>query len=195
MAENSLFPCSAVIQYTGVQGTHKMTLPLNEWSPISGGHPLGTTLAWDTSQKDTEDMIDGFITLLLPFLDNTAEVQAVTIYTYDEPEAPARPRAAKTYAGQTGSGGTVIPAAQQSINLRTEDFGQSRIVILDSVVSANFAPKRTITLLGDPDEWALTTYFGDVTNGFAGRDGARPGIFGSITYTLNEKLRREYRLD
>lgn len=195
MAENLLFPTAGLIEYTGIVGTHFMTVPLTEWSPVSSGHPMGTCTAWDSTQKDVSDFFDEYTDLIKVFLDNTASILNATIYTYASPGAPGRPRETVTYTGKVGTGGTVIPAAQQTISFKTSDFGTFRVVILDSVVTSAFQPKKALVSPADDKEIALVNYIKDDANCIQGRDGFQVQTYRGITYTLNEKLRRSYRLD
>lgn len=195
MAENLLYPTSGQIEYTGIQGTHVMTVPMTTWSPVSSGHPMGTCTAWDGSEKDVADFFDEYTDLWKVFLDNTASILSATVFTYASPGAPARPRETVTYTGKVGTGGTVIPAAQQTISFKTSEYGAFRVVLLDSVVTSSFQPKKALISPADDKEIALVNYIKADANCIQGRDGHQVTVYRGITYTLNEKLRKEYRLD
>lgn len=195
MAPNSLYPCSAVIGYRSAYAPHKMTLPLLAWSPISGGHPAGTNLNWNAAQTDTADLIEDFIDLLKPFFYTTTVFTDWTIYTYATPTAPARPVVSAQISGGAGTGGATIPASQASWMFKTTGFGVFKLVMLDTKVSAAFGPLTALVSPADDDEIAVIDYVKDDAMSFAGRDGDKVSVWHKITYTLNEKLRKSYRLD
>jgi hypothetical protein len=195
MAPNSLFPCSANIFYRTVNAPHMMTLPLTEWSPVSGGHVGGTNLDWLGGQADTDDFITDFVTLLLPFFDDTTTFNSYTINTYADAEAPARPQVSRGITGAAGTGGATIPAAQATFNYKTTNFGTFRIVMLDARVSSTFQPLDTLTSPTYDDEIALNAFVLADTTPIAGRDGYQVSLWKRTTYTLNEKLRDSYHLD
>lgn len=195
MAPNLLFPCSVTIDYRSVYAPHKMTIPLTLWSPISGGHPAGTNLDWNGTQKDTGDMIEDLITLLKPFFQSTTIFQSWTVYTYASAGAPARPVVSAVITGGAGTGGTVIPATQATFMFKTKAFGTYKLVMLDTKVSAAFGPLLTLVVGVNDAEIALIDYLKDDTNGFQGRDGAQIDVWHKVTYDLNDKLRKSYHLD
>lgn len=183
------------IRYRTAQAPHLMTIPLREWSPISGGHVAGTNLAWDTTQADTDDMIQGLVDLFLPFWPNTTTFNSYTINTYLSQTSPARPQITKTMTGKVGTGGATIPAAQATFNFKTSNFFPFKIVMLDARVSSTFQPLETLATPADDDEIALRNYVLDDQWSFSGRDNYQPTSLERITYTLNEKLRHSYHLD
>jgi len=170
-------------------------LPLNTWSPVSGGHPAGTNLAWDASQKDTADLIGDFVNLLLPFFDADYTFDGYTIYTYATVNGPAQPQVENSFTGIIGTGAATIPAAMATYVFRTAAFGQSKIILLDTAVSAAFGPKTALVSPADDDEIALVNYWTADSNAFTGRDGTQPSFWRKITYKLNDELRKEYRFD
>jgi hypothetical protein len=195
MAPNSLFPTALRIFYRTPNAPHVMTIPLTVWSPISGGHVAGTCLAWDGSQADVDTMVLGLKDLLKPFWGSTTTFTSYEIDTFATPTSPARPQVAlgMTSGAGTGSGG--IPAAQATFNFKTTAFGTFKLVMLDAKVSATFQPLDDLVSPADDDEIALRDYLRLDANAFAGRDGNQLAILKRITYTLNEKLRAEYRLN
>ncbi len=195
MTEFSLFPCSVQIDYRTENAPHIMTIPLRTWSPISGGHPAGTNLNWNDLQTDTDDMIVDLVALFLPFFPATTSFNRYTINTYADELAPARPQFSQALTGAAGTGGATIPAAQATFNFKTTAFGAFKIVLLDALVSSTFQPLETLVSPANDDEIALRDYILDSANAFVGRDNTQPSILERITYTLNVKLRKEYRLN
>lgn len=195
MTPHTLWPCSVTFNLTTGFSRHKMTLPLTAWSPVSTGHPAGTNLAWDDSQADTDDMVVGLVDLLRPFWPSTATFTNYTIYTYDSVNAPARPRISIPIVSGAGTGGATIPAAQATFNFKSAGFFPFKLVMLDARVSSTFAPLETLVSPANDDEIAIVNWLTADTNAFSARDNTQITTFERVTYTLNEKLRKSYRLD
>lgn len=195
MAPNSLFPCHVVIDYSTAYSRHKMTIPLKEHSPVSGGHIAGTNLAWDTTQVDTDDMIQGLVDLLKVFFFTDTTFNNYTIFEWADADGPPAPVISKPIVTGVGTGAAVIPATQATWNFKTSTFGAFKLVLLDTKVSATFNPVSNLTSPDFDDEIALRDYILDSGNAFSGRDNTEPTTLVRITYTLNEKLRKSYRLD
>lgn len=192
MAPNSLYPCSVLFDYHTAFAPHKMILPLNEWSPISGGHPAGTNTDWTSGQVDTDDMVVGLVDLLLPFYPNTTVFDSYTIFTYASPTDPARPQVTVPIVFGTGSGSAGTPAAQATFNFKTTGFGVFKLVMLDILPGSNFQPVTSFPSPAYDTTIALRDYLISTANAFRGRDNNRISLLKRITYTLNEKLRKEY---
>lgn len=195
MTEYSLFPCSITFNYRSTYAPHKMTIPLNAWSPASSGHLAGTNLAWDGTQKDTADLVGEFVTLLKPFFHTSTIFSDYVVYTYADEDAPARPVISDAITGGAGTGAATIPATQASYMMKTTAYGTFKIVMLDTKVSAAFGPLNSLVVGVNDAEIALVDYIKAVANPFRGRDNAEVHNFVKVTYTLNEKLRKSYRLD
>jgi len=195
MAPGSLFPCSVAINYSNSYGRHKMTIPLNEWSPVSGGHIAGTNLAWDETQVDTDTMINGLVDLLKVFQPTDCTFTDYTISTYASFTDPGVPKVSKPIVTGVGTGGAVIPATQATYNFKTTGFKPFKIVLLDTRVSSDFGPLKSLVSPANDDEIALRDFIIDDANAFMGRQNEQPAVLTQVTYTLNEKLRKSYRLD
>jgi len=172
-----------------------MTIPLKEHSPVSGGHIAGTNLAWDASQVDTDTMMQGLADLLKPFFAPETTFINYTIYEYADELTPGVPVVSIPFTTAVGTGDPVIQAAQATFNFKTTGFGAFKIVMLDARVSATFGPLISLVSPANDDEIALRDFLTLNTNAFSGRDNQRPAVLQRVTYTLNEKLRKAYRLD
>lgn len=195
MTPHTLWPCSVNIDYATGYSLHKMTIPLAEWSPVSSGHPAGTNLAWNGSQVDTDDMVVGFIDLLRPLFPTTTLFRNYTINTYASVNAPARPRISFPIGVPAGTGSSIIPASQATFNFKSEGFFPFKLVLLDTKVSSTFQPLQVLVSPANDVEIAIVNWLMDDVNAFSARDNTKPTTFERITYTLNEKLRKSYRLD
>jgi hypothetical protein len=79
-----------------------------------------------------------------------------------------------------------------TVNFRTSLFGKAKLVLLDFSALDDWSKVRTL-----PGSGALFDLVGEFTastNGWQGQDNGQPTTFVSVTRTLNEKLRRSYRL-
>ncbi len=195
MTPGSLAPCSLVLNYRTAQAPHNMTIPLNEWQFPSSGHPAGTNLAWDSTQRDTSDLVTDLVVLLKPFWPSTTSFTSFIINTYASPTAPARPQVTLALTGGAGTGSATIPAAQATFNFKTTDFTAFKLVMLDARVSSTFQPLEDFVVGTNDDEIALRDYIVLDSNPFRGRKETQPIQLIRVTYTLNEKLRKSYHLD
>lgn len=195
MTPSTLWPCAVVLDYRSNFGPHKMTIPLTEWSPVSGGHISGTNLAWDSSQVDTDDMITGLVTLLKPFFYTDTVFSQYTIYTFASVNAPARPKVAQGITGGTGTGGSYNPATQATFNFKTAGFHAFKLVMLDVAAGAQYLPVTAFPSPAYDTTIALRDYIISDANAFSGRDNTQPVTLAKLTYTINEKLRQSYKLD
>jgi hypothetical protein len=115
------------------------------------------------------------------------------IWNYPDPDSLPQPVA--TLALDIA--GTATPlgwseAVEQTFVIRTTDFGIFKYVLLDAQTN-NFFGKVAVSDFA-PEYDALMDELTSVDNGWSGRDNARPAIVKGATITLNEKLRRSYRL-
>jgi hypothetical protein len=195
MTEYSLYPCAIQYNYRSQYAPHKMTIPLNAWSPASSGHLAGTNLAWDGTQKDTADLVGEFVTLMKPFFHSSTTFTDYVVYTYADEDAPARPVVSDAITGGAGTGAATIPATQASMMFKTTVYGTFKLVLLDTKVSAAFGPLSPLVSPANDIEIAVVDHLKSTGNPYRGRDNHQIANFVKVTYTLNEKLRKSYRLD
>jgi len=186
---NSLYPAFVRIEYHSDRGPHLMTIPTREYSPVSDEFTN-----WIDFGIDAPTMINALTDLLLPLFTNVTSIDRYTIYTMETPTSPALPVA----FGDIGDTGTSVStenhvAVQETWSFRTTEFGTFKLVLLDAPASVDFLPIRDPTGITAVEN--LIAELTDTTNAWSGRDNARPAQFVQIAYTLNEKLRREYRLN
>lgn len=192
MAENSLYPSFGVVDYVSADGAHKMTVPTLAWSTLRGTGGYGGYLAHDgVTEVDAEVMWTDLITDVAEFALPTLTFNNVTIYTMATPDASRIPATQIPLAiDGTSTATTQAKATQSTWNFRTTTFGIFKLVLLDSPVGGGFA--KTLPGTFGADDLAVIGGLTDLTKAWAGRDGSPPANCHSKTYTLNEKLRREY---
>jgi hypothetical protein len=189
----SLSPAFVVVSYHSVEAPHKMTLPTLAWDQLGGTSGNGGYVAWDNSNRDADDMIKDFVTLLAEITPSTTTYDSYQIYTKASALAPNILRAEGPLAIAGTSGATYAPATQATFNLRTRGFHHAKIVLLDVEAPADFAPTFPSALSTDQGN-VFANYALD-SNAWAGRDNEQIDSIQRITWTLNEALRRAYRLN
>lgn len=191
---NSLFPAFVNIDYHSAFGAHSMTLPTKAYTGPDGLNPSGTFLAWDSSARDADDMINALVTLFIPFFKADTTFDSYTIYTMADPDASPQPQ----YAATLGNVGTSIQTAwskavQTTFSFRTDLFGQMKLVFLDAPSNNLFDKFSQFDT--SPEAVAIRDELADSANAWSARDNGKPTVLVQIAYTLNEKLRREYGMN
>lgn len=191
MAEQSKAPAWVVIDYHSAYGKHKATLLTREWFPTGVTGDLGSYQAWDASTIDGEDMINAMVDALAANYLSTTHFDLATVYTQASPSSVAIPRKAKalTQVGSSTATGQA-KAVQQAWMFRDDEYFQAKLYFLDAPVGANFDPITDIT--GVTAAETIRDEFTGNSNAWSTRHGLRPSLFQKITFTMNEKLRREY---
>lgn len=191
MAPNDLGPAFVVIEQHSAYGKHKMTIPTLEWfpTPITGN--LGSFQAHNSVPIDGEVMVNALIDTFLPLFLATSSFDVATVYTKADAASPSRPRAAVAIASPgTSVATTQAKATQHNWMFRDDEYAQAKLVFLDAPIGINFDPTSDIS--GNADLLALVAEYTALSNGWSTRNGLRPSNFIKITYTLNDKLRKEY---
>lgn len=194
MALNSLYPAFVKIDYHSPYGAHSMTIPTLPWTniPIAGGH--GAFDIWSVGTRDADDMIKDYVNLLKVFFKPDHFFDQYTIYTMATPTSAPTPVTGNTLSIEgTEASSHWSKAVQTTFSIRTADFGQMKIVLLDAPVPNSF--DKIASFDASPEALALVAELADPDNGWSGRDGSKPATLTQIAYTLNEKLRREYNMN
>jgi len=193
MTPYDLGPWFVRIDYASAFGPHSMTIPTLDWNDISstGGH--GTFDTHDSSSIDAVEMVEALVDVLVPFFPDTVTFTDWRVFNKVDPEAPSIPVDGALLTAKEGTKASPgwSKATQLTFSWRTEGFHPSKLTLLDYGSAGDFAKilDLTATVVANLD----AEYTAD-SNGWAGRDGLRPNQFVSGTCTLNEKLRRAYRL-
>lgn len=186
----SIGPAFVKTNYHSALGLHVALVPTLAWSPGSGAGLFDT---WAGSTVSADDMIAELYGFLAGILPASGGFDNFVIYTQPDPDVPPEPVAQGSLAIV---GTNVTPgwdqATQVTMNFRTSTFGAMKIVTLDAQTGNDFSKTTSLPMTG-----VLFDVFGALTvdtNGWAGRDNGQVTGFVSQTITLNEKLRRAYRL-
>lgn len=191
MTANSLYPAFVEINYASAYGVHKMRLPT---VPIvlNGVHQF--TLRGLALPVGVHTAVNEFVDKIVPMFPATTTFVDYTAYTMDSPTAVATPvkSGAIGKVGTTGTTGADYKATQWTWTFRTDAFGIFKIVMLDCLVSTWELQK---SLAGWAAGQALVDYVVSENTFIAGRDGGRPITFLQLSATLNERLRKAYRMN
>lgn len=196
MAQNSLAPAFIQIQYTSLFGLHTMTIPsvpfiqvpaTGQWRfDLRGG-------AVDETPLSTG--IDDFLNVVREYFDNTTVFANYTAFTQTDAAAQPIPvetgTLGKVGVFESGAGGWT-KAVQTTLTWRTDTFGLYKLVMLDSVTGNNFDRKSGLPV--GSRRKIVSDYITSQFTWLAGRDGGRPVTFLQEAVTLNEKLRKSYRM-
>lgn len=190
MTPNFLGPYWVQINYHGAIAPHTMTIPTRNWNP---GASYGTFDDWSSGTIAAETMIEALVTTFLPMYNADVTFDNFVIFKQLLPEDEPQPVMSKNMTGKTGTdvSASWAGAVETQIIVRTAAFGLAKLVLLDSVSYNDFNPMLTpsIEVAAVLAEWTADT------NGWSGRDNSRPNIFLKATVNINQKLRKEYRLD
>lgn len=194
MTEYGLEPAFIKLDYASVFGAHAHLLCTKDWIPTSVSGTMGSYLDWNGTPRDAEAMIDDLVALLAALQKPESSYNLATIYTKAGAGAPALPVASKTLAVVGTSGLTThAKALQMTMNMRTTGIQPSKIVFLDVPHPATDFNKIPPISWGSPES-AIFAELALDGNAWAGRDNTQIKDRVSITWTLNEALRKQYKM-
>lgn len=192
MPLHSLFPSYYVINYHSELARHKMTLPTRAWNSLGGTGGSGGFTAWDESNRDAIEMIVDLVALLVVRHGATVVYDDWTIYNIPVENGPAFPVAAGVFTGATGEDSSPgwYKAVQATFSFFDTAFNESKVVLLDAASDNGFDRRSIATYIAaETDvatEWMLDS------NAWASRAGFQPVTFRTVTYTINNALRKRY---
>lgn len=194
MAVHGLFPAFMLVRYHSIYGAHTQILPTREWNPLAGTNGYGGYEAWDSSERDAEDMVTDFLAATTLLQSDEIDYDDVIIYTLATPTSPAIPRKVIPLVAVTGQDGTpgYFKGVQFTFTFFDTEFNKSKLVLLDASSNNDFT-KRTSLAAMSADEGGVVTEWTLDTNAWASRAGFRPSSALSLTKTINDKLRKSYR--
>lgn len=191
---NSLFPAFVRIEYHSPYAPHTMTIPTTAWTgPPTSVFDSGEFEQWAAGSVEADVMINDLVDVLAPLFTDDVIFDGYTIYTQGSPESDPLPvySAALTQVGSNVST-EWFQAVQRTMVWRTVDFGIFKLSLMDAASDGTFARTGNFSTIAPFDD--VHNEVTDTTNGWSGRDNARPNQALQMSLTLNEKLRREYRL-
>lgn len=192
MSHNSLSPAFIRINYQSLYGLHSMTIPTVKLGLDAGTYKF---VREDLSYVGVaQTLAAAWITAIKAFYPTTTTFIDWLGFSMSSPTAQPIP----VTGGAFGVAGTSSVSAymeskatQRTFTWRTDSFGIFKIVLLDLVV----ASYEKVTLPADALVASLHAIVANVDPWMRGRDGGKPVVFLQASTTLNEKLRRSYRMN
>lgn len=193
MTLHSRSPAFIILDYHTPYAPHKQQFCLTDWFPASTGHDMGTCTAHDASIVDLKNSIDQLLGVMSVFALPDCVWDLATVFTQAAATGPAFPQASyvPTQVG-VSVGAAPRKATEITYVMRTTAFNIVKMVLLDTPVSPNFDQKLPGAFSAADN--AFLAEFGAVNNPWVGQDGSKPNTAVRITYNLNQKLRKEYRM-
>jgi hypothetical protein len=191
---NSLYPAFVRIEYHSAYAPHTMTIPTTQWTgPPTSAFTSGEFDQWDAGSIEADVMIQALVDSLKAMFNNDVVFDGYTIYRIQALGLDPEP----VYSAALSQVGTNISTAwhkavQLTMVWRTAEFGIFKIVLMDAAGDGTFG--RTGNFSAISPFSVLHNLVVDPDNGWSGRDNARPNQALQLSLTLNEKLRRAYRL-
>jgi hypothetical protein len=192
MAHGSLFPACVKVNYLTAHAPHVMTIPINE--VVEPTLPFDEIEAYDWNGVPTfiATKIEAYVTLLADRFKATTNFVSGQVFTMDSPTAPLIPRASFPLdVPGTNAGTGWSKATEETLMWRCDDASLFKIVLLDVHSSNDFDRKIS---LGDLNLTDLDEMLRDDEGIIRSRLNSQPSTFLGRTCTLNEKLRRSYRM-
>jgi hypothetical protein len=192
MPEYDVGPTFLQLNYTSAYSAHSHTIPCREWNPVAITGDMGSFTNWNGAPRDAEAMIDDLIDDLKVLHVPGSTYTLATIFTKPTPTAPSIPVASKALAVVgTNALTTHDKAVQSTISMRTLLFHPVKLVFLDVPHDGTNFDKQNISTAG-ASYVAVYNEFRADDNAFCGRDGSQPGSLISITWNINQALRKQY---
>lgn len=175
-------------------GPHVMQIPTRDFTGASFAFPFGSFLGWDDTIADADAMVNALVDKMAKFYAAEFVFDNWQVFHQALDTDPAIPEGGNVFTAKIGTGiaGGWNKATQQTLTWRSTSFGKAKLTLLDSEFASNFDPIRTLP--GSGILFDLDAEFTNVSNGWKAQDNGRPQTFVGLTRTLNEKLRRAYRM-
>lgn len=194
MTPHTLSPASVLINYHTAFAAHTMTLPTLAWFPTSITGALGSYQAWDLSTIDAEVAVNNLVDLLAPLVPASTVFDLATVYTMAGPTSPNIPRASVGLIQVGTSGATGLAEANSAtFNFKTLGNSNAKIVLLDFPLGSGGYNRLLPTGFSAP-VLALAAEYESTAKMWAGRDDTRPSVLRTVTFDLNDKLQKQYRM-
>jgi hypothetical protein len=187
---NALGPYYVQINYHSPDAPHTMTIPTKAWN---AGVGVGTFDIWSGGTIAADTMVEGLVTAMLPSFNAGVTFDNWIAYKQLLPSDDPQPLVSDNFTGMTGTdvGGSWAQAVELIITARSSLFGLCKLSLLDAISGDDYSP---VIIMSGSLVTLTAEWFAD-SNGWAARDNGQPTTFLKMTKNLNQKLRKEYRLD
>jgi hypothetical protein len=175
MAEGTLFPAAALIEYHSAFGFHKQIIPTQAYSDPGASLAALTVANWLSGTVNWEDMVTDLVTEFLPRFPTSVEFDRATPLYFSSPTADPLPLGTMGL-GLVGTAGTPgwDKATMETIVVRDTAGDIMKIVLLD-FASGNDFEKYVNAVTAGVD--GIVGELTDETNGWRSRKGHRPQAF------------------
>lgn len=212
MARNSMLPTFLAVNYTSAWGSHRHQIPVARVNlsadPVlfpfgqfmsEEGPPLGA------GAGEVGSLIAGYVDVLCRWMTVDSTFTDWELWQVPDPVAwldgtnrnqvPDVVKAS-ALAGKVGLGNVSVPykATQLTVTYRTTGRGVLRIQLMDARIT-DWNRNAAKDSAGNFASQALTTWVLGANNILRGRNNGKPSAFMQQSATLNEALRRAYRMD
>jgi hypothetical protein len=194
MTEYGLEPAFVKLDYATVFGAHTHLICTTDWIPTNLSGVMGSYLGHTGLPVDAEAMIDDLCAAMAYIHKDDTTITQATIFTKADEDSPAIPRASKALAVAGTSGLTThAKAIQKTMNFRSAGIQAAKLVFLDVPHSAlDFNKEYPIDWTAD--DLALFGELSLATNAWTARDNTVITSPVSITWNLNQQLRKQYKM-
>ena len=192
MSHNSLYPASLRIDYQSAYGLHSMTMPTAKIILDGGQYKFLKEDLTIIGVVDT--LVTAYVNVLKTFFPAGVTFIGWQAFTYATPTSSAVPFISGTLGivGTSAAGANVeVKATQATYTWRTSEFGIFKVVMLDRVIGGY----EKIVNPADSQVSTLHAIVAGANTWLRGRDGGLPQTFLQVAFTLNEKLRKSYRMN
>lgn len=194
MTEYGLEPAFIKLDYATVFGAHTHLILTRAWNSVSVSGDLGSYTNWLGIDIDAEAMIDALVATMAPFHKDDTTITQATIFTKADEASPSLPVAAKALTTVGTSGLTThAKAVQKTMNFRSTGIQPAKLVFLDVPHTGGDFLKEYPASWG-ADDLALLAVFGSDDWAWAARDNTQIASAVSITWNLNQQLRKQYKM-
>ena len=183
------------IQYHSSFGFHSMEISTKDLIPGSPSGDLGEALDWSGSSTiNLETMILAYIDLIAPLFPITVSFDNMTVFTQATPTSPGVPQASVPIVAKLGTNADPgwHKATQATFTFRDTNATPLKFVYLDCASGDSFDAIRTFP--SGTDLEAIASAVSDPAQSFASNSGFKPQTPLGYFLTINEKLRRSYRM-
>ncbi len=196
MTAHDIGPAFVQIDYKSQHAKHKMQIPINAITLISGD-PIEPD-NWETVSKNGSTVwgigiwVVGLIDLLKVFCPPTTNFTSFTLYQKAGAGSPAHPVATRNIgiAGTNGAGAPFNDLAWQNTwSFSTSLFNKYKLVLVDGINATAF---KSSSLSGRAADVALASYILNDLSIVVGRDNAAVARFVSLSININKRLLRAY---
>lgn len=192
MAVNSLSPAFVILYYVTFWGWHTMTLPTLDYGGGTFTTP-GDFDTWNAGAIDADTMVAGLTTVLAPLFHTSVNFNRFEVYTQEDADAdPVLAYIKEIDVDGSDADPGWYKAVQLTLSMKTTGGHLARMVMMDAASNDNFDIIQPVS--GNANLDALFDVLADPDNGWSSRADEQIAVATKASTTINEALRRLYRM-